>query len=176
MKPGEGRVSCSFQPLLQPPGVLLPPAPILTIKVSGSHNPGGNCGEEVGTADTESVKKLNVLCSTADYPDSPPSSVIHKKAGLRPASTICPRPHLPGRAAKPLKQKTPANGGFSGGPGGIRTLDLFSAIEARSQLRYRPLPVKRRNCIRKRGGCQDASHLTVRGQAYLPPSRRWPVI
>jgi hypothetical protein len=25
------------------------------------------------------------------------------------------------------------------GPGGIRTLDLFSAIEARSQLRYRPL-------------------------------------
>ncbi len=24
------------------------------------------------------------------------------------------------------------------GPGGIRTLDLFSAIEARSQLRYRP--------------------------------------
>ena len=27
---------------------------------------------------------------------------------------------------------------FSNGPGGIRTLDLFSAIEARSQLRYRP--------------------------------------
>ena len=26
----------------------------------------------------------------------------------------------------------------SSGPGGIRTLDLFSAIEARSQLRYRP--------------------------------------
>ena len=25
------------------------------------------------------------------------------------------------------------------GPGGIRTLDLFSAIEARSQLRYRPV-------------------------------------
>ncbi len=25
------------------------------------------------------------------------------------------------------------------GPGGIRTRDLFSAIEARSQLRYRPL-------------------------------------
>ena len=28
---------------------------------------------------------------------------------------------------------------FSNGPGGIRTLDLFSAIEARSQLRYRPV-------------------------------------
>ncbi len=27
----------------------------------------------------------------------------------------------------------------SSGPGGIRTPDLFSAIEARSQLRYRPL-------------------------------------
>ena len=27
----------------------------------------------------------------------------------------------------------------SNGPGGIRTLDLFSAIEARSQLRYRPV-------------------------------------
>ncbi len=26
------------------------------------------------------------------------------------------------------------------GPGGIRTLGLFSAIEARSQLRYRPAP------------------------------------
>jgi hypothetical protein len=25
------------------------------------------------------------------------------------------------------------------GPGGIRTRDLFSAIEARSQLRYRPI-------------------------------------
>ena len=29
-----------------------------------------------------------------------------------------------------------------GGPGGIRTLDLFSAIEARSQLRYRPVSVE----------------------------------
>jgi hypothetical protein len=29
--------------------------------------------------------------------------------------------------------------GYSGGPGGIRTRGLFSAIEARSQLRYRPL-------------------------------------
>ena len=28
---------------------------------------------------------------------------------------------------------------YSNGPGGIRTLDLFSAIEARSQLRYRPV-------------------------------------
>ncbi len=28
---------------------------------------------------------------------------------------------------------------FLNGPGGIRTLDLFSAIEARSQLRYRPV-------------------------------------
>ena len=28
------------------------------------------------------------------------------------------------------------------GPGGIRTLDLFSAIEARSQLRYRPVQVR----------------------------------
>jgi hypothetical protein len=28
---------------------------------------------------------------------------------------------------------------ISCGPGGIRTPDLFSAIEARSQLRYRPL-------------------------------------
>ena len=28
---------------------------------------------------------------------------------------------------------------LSNGPGGIRTLDLFSAIEARSQLRYRPV-------------------------------------
>jgi hypothetical protein len=27
---------------------------------------------------------------------------------------------------------------FRSGPGGIRTLGLFSAIEARSQLRYRP--------------------------------------
>jgi hypothetical protein len=26
------------------------------------------------------------------------------------------------------------------GPGGIRTRDLFSAIEARSQLRHRPFP------------------------------------
>ena len=28
---------------------------------------------------------------------------------------------------------------FSSGPGGIRTLDLFSAIEARYHLRYRPV-------------------------------------
>ena len=28
---------------------------------------------------------------------------------------------------------------FLSGPGGSRTLDLFSAIEARSQLRYRPV-------------------------------------
>ena len=40
------------------------------------------------------------------------------------------------------------------GPGGIRTPDLFSAIEARSQLRYRPQTLKRTNCIGETEGCQ----------------------
>ena len=46
----------------------------------------------------------------------------------------------------PWRSQLPREGDFvrygpsySNGPGGIRTLDLFSAIEARSQLRYRPV-------------------------------------
>jgi hypothetical protein len=42
---------------------------------------------------------------------------------------------------------------LASGPGGIRTPDLFSAIEARSQLRYRPL-LSERNCIEVIGDCQ----------------------
>jgi L-ascorbate metabolism protein UlaG (beta-lactamase superfamily) len=38
-----------------------------------------------------------------------------------------------------FKQTYGISGSNPSGPGGIRTLDLFSAIEARSQLRYRPI-------------------------------------
>jgi hypothetical protein len=40
------------------------------------------------------------------------------------------------------------------GPEGIRTPDLFSAIEARSQLRYRPGFQSARYSTLGRGGCQ----------------------
>ena len=33
-----------------------------------------------------------------------------------------------------------------GGPEGIRTLDLFHAMEARSQLRHRPTPTQQIQC------------------------------
>ena len=38
-----------------------------------------------------------------------------------------------------ILESQPISRSASSGPGGIRTLGLFSAIEARSQLRYRPL-------------------------------------
>ena len=50
----------------------------------------------------------------------------------------------------------------SNGPGGIRTLDLFSAIEARSQLRYRPVSfqISRLDILpNKWRSCQGANHL-----------------
>ncbi len=43
---------------------------------------------------------------------------------------------------------------FPSGPGGIRTRDLFSAIEARSQLRYRPRSQQRAHCTWEQGDCQ----------------------
>ena len=41
------------------------------------------------------------------------------------------------------------NGGRSGGPGRVRTDDLFHAMEARSQLRHRP--TTRKNSSRREG-------------------------
>ena len=50
--------------------------------------------------------------------------------GFEPTTFSMPLRRAPNCAIGPEK--------YGSGPGGIRTLDLLSAIEARSQLRYRP--------------------------------------
>ena len=59
--------------------------------------------------------------------------------GFEPSTFSMPLRRAPICAMGPCELRyRPRSGASASGPGGIRTLDLFSAIEARSQLRYRP--------------------------------------
>ena len=53
-------------------------------------------------------------------------------------SSVDPEGFEPSTFSMPLRRAPRLRYGPINGPGGIRTRDLFSAIEARSQLRYRP--------------------------------------
>src|SRR3990170_8145038 len=59
--------------------------------------------------------------------------------GFEPSTFSMPLRRAPICAMGPCELRyRPWSGASASGPGGIRTLDLFSAIEARSQLLYRP--------------------------------------